>query len=313
MAQIERFIRNELKPRHLRLLVALDDWRNIGKVAAHMHVTQPAISKALAEIEKSLDAKLFERTVHGVVPTVYGECLVRHARALLNQLAQVSDEFRGLVDGTAGRINVGVLANAIPALLPRSLALLKQRAPGINVLLREGTMERLLTPLLLGELDLIVGRPVEDYAGSEFDGCVLLNDPLVLIAGPEHPLASRKYLQWRDLTRYTWVLPPADAVLRGPLERVFAQHGVPMPTPFVETLSVQFVTTYLQLTDAIATMTSDVARYFSKQQQISILPFEFPRLVRPLGITWSRKRPMSKSAAMLVECLEEVAASGTPA
>ncbi|GAA4322875.1 LysR family transcriptional regulator [Pigmentiphaga soli] len=313
MAQLDWYIRNELKPKHLRLLVALDDLRNVGKVAVHLNVTQPAVSKALAEIEKGLDARLFERTPRGIVPTVYGESLVRHARAMLNQLNLASDELRGLLSGAAGRICVGVLANVIPALLPQSLALLKARAPGINVLLREGTMERLLPPLLMGELDLLVGRPVERHAASELGGRVLLQDPLVVIAGPRHPLAGHEKLRWRDLEHYTWVLPAADGVLRGPLERVFEQHGMPMPAHFVEALSVQFVTTYLQLTDAVATMTREVARHYCRLGQLCILPFELPQLVRPLGITWNRRRPMSPSTTLLIECLEEVAASGTPA
>lgn len=129
MTQLDWYIRNELRPRHLRLLVALDELRHIGKVAAHINVTQPAVSKMLGEMEKGLDLKLFERTPKGVTPTLYGECLIRHARRLLNDFSQARDELKGLLDGDTGRIRVGVLSNVVPALLPRSVARLKQRAP----------------------------------------------------------------------------------------------------------------------------------------------------------------------------------------
>src|SRR5690606_3916788 len=70
MAELDWYIRNELRLRHLHLLVVLDDLRSMGKVAAHIHVTQPAVSKALGEMEKGLGAKLFERTSRGILPTV---------------------------------------------------------------------------------------------------------------------------------------------------------------------------------------------------------------------------------------------------
>lgn len=313
MAEPGWYIRNELKLRHLHLLVALDDLRSMGKVAAHTHVTQPAVSKALGEMEKGLGMKLFERASRGIVPTVYGECLVRHARAVLNELHQAGDELRGLESGALGRITVGVLSNVIPALLPQSIALLNKRSPGINVHLAEGSMDRLLPRLLLGELDLIVGRPVENHAVSDLGTKTLSEQAIVLVTGPQHPLARRRALKWPDLRDYTWVLPPAGMLLRAPLERTFKRHGMPMPANYVEALSVQFVVSYLQLSEAIATTTRDIAEHYRRQGQLSVLKFNFPRLVRPLGIAWNRRRPLSPSTRLLIDCLEEVSRSGAPA
>ena len=69
MASLDWYVRNELKPKHLHLLIALDEFRNVGRVAAYANVTQPAVSKTLAAIEKGLCAKLFERTSRGIIPT----------------------------------------------------------------------------------------------------------------------------------------------------------------------------------------------------------------------------------------------------
>ena len=83
MTQLDTYVRASFKPRHLRLLVALDDLRNLGQVAASINVSQPAVSKALGELERGLGLKLFERTARGVIPTAYGQCLIRHARVML--------------------------------------------------------------------------------------------------------------------------------------------------------------------------------------------------------------------------------------
>lgn len=313
MVELDRYLRTQLKPRHLQLLVALDNLRNLGKVAAYVHVTQPAVSKTLAQLERGVGVKLFERTARGVVPTVYGECLIRHARSLLQGLAQAREELRGLASGASARLTVGVLPGALPALLPQALAQLKQRAPGTNVLLREGTMEALLPQLLLRELDLIVGRVAGMPAMRDLGEKILLEEPVVVVAGPQHPLARRWRLRWSDLEAYTWVLPPVGSLLREPLERMFERQGVPLPARYVETLSVEFIATFLQLTDAIATMARDVAAHYVRLRQMTILKVDFPALIRPLGVTWNRQRPLSPSAKLLIECLEKVAAPGQEA
>ena len=306
MIELDRYVRSNLRTKQLQLLVAVDDFRNLSKVAAHAHVSQPAVSKSLGELERGLGLKLFERTARGVAPTVYGECLVRHARSVLSGLDQARDELRGLLSGASGRICVGVLPGAVPALLPQSLALLKGRSPNTNVLLREGTMETLLPELWQEKLDLIVGR-LPARSGQELGEKILSEEPVTLVAGPHHPLAKRRRLHWLDVKEYPWVLPPVGALLREPLERAFEQHALPMPVNTIETLSIHVVSVYLQLTDAIGTMARDVAKYYQGLGQLAVLPLGFPRLLRPLGITWSRQRPLSPSTKLLMQCLEEVA------
>lgn len=76
MSRIDWYIRANLKLRHLQLLVALDNLRSVGRVATHMHVTQPAVSKMLTTVETGLEMRLFERHAHGLEPTEQGACLV---------------------------------------------------------------------------------------------------------------------------------------------------------------------------------------------------------------------------------------------
>ncbi len=297
----------DLKPRHLQLLVALDEFRNVGKVAAHVNVTQPAVSKALAEMEAGLGVRLFERTARGIQPTIYGECLIRRARTVLNEFTLARDELRGLMSGATGKVAVGSLAATALALLPRSLALLKQRSPGTSVLVREGPMESLLPDLLLGRLDLIVGRLPRNSPAQGLKEKILMEEPVALVADRDHPLAKRRKLDWADLARYPWVLPPVGTLLREPLEQAFRRHGLALPDSPIETVSVHVITAYLQLTDALAVLAGDVSRHYRSLGLIAILPLELPTRVRPLGVTWNRQRPLSPSARLMMECLEQAA------
>jgi DNA-binding transcriptional LysR family regulator len=308
---LDSYVRASFKPRHLQLLVALDEIRHLGKVAASINVTQPAVSKALAELERGLGLRLFERTARGVYPTAYGECLIRHARAMMSELAQTRDELRGLISGSSGSVRVGVLATAALELLPRALAMLKSRQPGIFVLVREGTVETLLPELWLGNLDLIVGRLPDARSAHGLAEKTLMEEGVSVVAGRHHPLVRRRRLRWSDLRPYPWVLPPVNTLLREPLERVFEIHGIAIPANRIETLSVHVIRAYLHYTTAIAALAADVSRYYESLGLLAVLPLELPKLVRPVGVVWSRHRPVSPGALTLIQCLEEAARAGT--
>jgi DNA-binding transcriptional LysR family regulator len=307
MAKLDSYIRANLKPKHLHLLVALDDFRNIGKVAASLNVTQPAVSKALAELEKGLDVKLFERTARGVQPTIYGECLIRHARTVLANLTQARDELNGLMSGASGNVRIGALSTAVHAILPQSLALMKERSPNSSILVREGTIESLLPDLWSEKLDIIVGRLSSNQPTSGLEERVLCEETVTLISGLGHPLTAKKRLHWPDLEGYPWVLPPVGTLLRGPLERAFEHHGVPMPANSVETLSVPLLCSYLRITNAIAFLGRSVSKHYQDLGLLAILPLELPRLLRPIGMFWSQQRSLSPSVKLMIKCMEDAA------
>src|SRR6476469_5693277 len=117
MTQIDRVMRSNLKLRHLQPLVALDERRPVGRVAEFLSITQPAVSKALAESERMYGLSLFERSTRGTVPTAYGMSVVRFARSVLANHDRTRDEIAALASGAAGRTTVGAMVVATPVLL----------------------------------------------------------------------------------------------------------------------------------------------------------------------------------------------------
>jgi len=305
MAQIDWYLQVNLKARHLRLLVALDDFGNLKQVADISHVTVPAVSKALAELERGLGLELFTRTTQGLRPTPYGECLVRHARTLLTDIHQARDELKALSSGSEGKIHIGVFPASTSVLLPQALLDLKQRSPGTNVLVTEGTSTTLLPELWQGRVDLVVGRLPAPNALNGFEEKELLEEPVMLMTGQHHPLAKRKKLKWADLKDYPWVLPPTGSLMRDPLERVLEQHGVPLANNYIETLSTHLARAYLHISNAIGVMAGAVAN--DSVQPLAILPLSLPKLMRPAGVLWNKNRGLTPGARLMVSCLEEAA------
>jgi len=301
---LDWYLQINLKARHLRLLVTIDTYRNLTQVADVTHVTVPAVSKSLAELERGLGLTLFSRTAQGVVPTPYGECLIRHARAMLTVLHQARDELKALSSGAEGKIHIGMLPASASVLLSQALSLLKQRSPGTNIAVIEGTSASLLPELWQGRLDLVVGRlPRPDTLGS-FEEKELIEEPVTLVTGLHHPLARRKTLQWSDLHPYPWILPPPGSILRDPLERALEAHDVPLTGNYIETLSNHVARTQLQISDFIAVMSGTPS---DATQPLHTLPLSLPRLLRPAGVLWNRNRGLTPSAQLMLSCLEEAA------
>jgi DNA-binding transcriptional LysR family regulator len=306
MAQLDWYLQVNLKARHLRLLVALDDFGNLRQVADISHITVPAVSKALAELEKGLGLELFTRTGQGLRPTAYGARLICLARKMLTDIRQTRDELKALSSGSEGKIHIGVFPASTSVLLPQALMLLKQRSPGTNVLVTEGTAISLLPELWQGKLDMVVGRLPSRNAMNGFEEKALLEEPVLLMTGRHHPLAKKKKLQWSDLKSYPWVLPPMDSMLRDPLERALMEHGVPLSNNYIETLSTHLARAYLNISDAIAVMAEAAAHDAS--DKLAILPLSLPKLVRPAGVLWSKNRSLSPGATLMITCLDEAAA-----
>ncbi|WP_223552484.1 LysR family transcriptional regulator [Pseudomonas sp. BF-R-01] len=312
MARLDWYIRAGLKPRHLQLLVAIDDLGQLTKVAELLNVTQPAVSKALNELQTGLGLKLFDRTGRGLTPTAYGECLIRHARSILADLSVTGEELQALAAGRTSKVNLGALPAAAGAIVPRALALLQKESPGTSVFIREGSMDLLLQELRAGTIDLICGTLPAKRVGLDVDEKVLTEDNTVAVVGPQHPFAKRIDVTWSDLVEFPWVLPPSGSLLQAPLLATFRRHGVPLPSTYIETLSANVIQSFIHETDSIAFLSGSIASDYEQRGLLSILTLALPRLVRPVGVLWLAHRPPNEVTCQLVACMEKAAANMSP-
>ena len=127
----DQFISSRFKTRQLQLLVHLDEHRSLLHAAYASHITQPAASKLLRELEETLGVELFVRHTRGVKPTWYGEILVRHARSALEELKHAFDEVSAMKSGLSGQAAIGTVITSATDLVPRAVATLKQRFPQV--------------------------------------------------------------------------------------------------------------------------------------------------------------------------------------
>ena len=304
MAKLDWYIRANLKPRHLQLLVALDDLRSISQAALYLNISQPAASLALGELEKGLDLKLFDRNARGIQPNIYGECLIRQARIMLNTLAQTRDELRALQSGVLGRSALGAMPAMATSLVPQALVALKQASPTTTIQIQEGSMGALLPELRRGNLDVLVGR-LSNRPSADFEEEELFDGASQIVVRCHHPLTKVSHLRWSDVRGYPWVFPPIGSLPRGPLETTLQEYGIPIPSNCIETVAVPVIAHYLRLTDAIGLLSPVAARYYEGLGILATLPLKLLGVLRPIGLTWSKERAVSPATSLLMQCLRE--------
>ena len=306
MTQIDRVLRSNLKLRHLQMLVALDQFRHIGRAAEFLSVTQPAVSKTLAEIERMFGLALFERSTRGTEPTPYGDSVVRFARSVLADYDRTRDELAAVASGAAGRTSLGSMVVALPVLVAPAVEMLKLRSALTTVLVEEGDLTRLLPKLRLGELDVFVGRLEPGYAAPDLDTEALYTDTMAAVVQPGHALAAKRKLRWADLATSPCVMPPPWASLRVKLDRMFLLDDLHPPSDIVESASFLAQLSFMQQRGAVAFMARSVARHFERQGLLKILSIAVPIELPAVGLISMRGRRRTPSTEQLVDCLRAV-------
>jgi DNA-binding transcriptional LysR family regulator len=243
----DRLIRT-LRLRHLELLVALSEARTMRGAATRLHLSQPAISKMLGEIEDCFGARLFERSHQGIHANPLGTGAAFRARAVLNELARATEDVDAMQSGITAVLRVG--APSVTAAVPAAIVELRRRMPGAAVQLREGRVHELIHRLLDGELDCVFGAITPELVASELipmlEPVVLLEDELCVLASDANEGVAGRRLRWTDLQAAPWVVPPKETLVRQAFMTAFLNAGATPPVPVIEALSSVTIGTVLR-------------------------------------------------------------------
>ena len=305
MAKIDHYLRSNLKLRHLQLLVTLDEMRHIGKVANYLNVTQPAISKTLADFEEGLNIKLFDRTTRGMLPTEAGVCLVKYAKKILNEIASARDDLVAISEGRATRIAIGLLPAVSLSILPNFIARVENEMVSTSINAREGSSDVLISLLRTGELDVMIGNLAAKPLGIEFRTKHLYKDPIVVVVKKGHPLVTKQDLTWTDLSEFPMVLPPEFATTRIVIEEFLLCHQVNLSKRYVESLSTLTNIGVLLATESIGFLSFQLADYFKKANLVEILPLTMKNIYIDIGLVWYTERTLTPSQLNIISMLED--------
>jgi DNA-binding transcriptional LysR family regulator len=226
--------------RDLEEFLAVLDHGSILRAAEEIGLAQPALSRRMRALEKSLGVPLLARSTRGVTPTVYGDLLARRARLVLRHRQQTIDELRSLRDGVTGRARVGI-APALASLLPRAIERLSEQRSGLTFTVVEGTYDSLVRGLRVGDIDgafslLVPGELHEGLAVRP-----LIEDKVMILCNPTHRLRRRRKLQLDDLREERWALMNRPRSIIDMYRTIAASRGLESPHISVETDSLDLI------------------------------------------------------------------------
>lgn len=227
-----------LRFRHLELVRSLADTGSLRETARRLHLSQPAVSKAVREIENLTGVELFERGPRGTELTRAGHALVRGAEVLLRELDYLTGELASADVDDAPVLRIGAPPVLVGWTLPPALAAVRGAMPGLRVQLFEGNLPQLIKQLERGVLQCVIGLQTPEMLEASRAANVrceqLADQRLAPVVAPSHPLARRRRVAWSELAAADWILPPERTVVRQALAHTLAQAGLLMPRPVVE-------------------------------------------------------------------------------
>jgi len=300
-------ILNQLKLRDLRILLAVTQTGSMAKAATQLATSQPAVSRAITEMEATLGVSLFERSSQGVEPTPYGRALTKRGVAVFDELRQGVKEIEFLTDPTAGEVRIGCnpfLAASFGSAVIDRLSRSHPRITFHHVTAYGTTLYRELTER---NVDLLIAREFRSAADERFEFEFLFRDSYVVVAGAENPWVRRRKILLADLINELWVLRPAESVVGEVAMQAFRAAGLDYPRSAVVTDSPEVRMSLLATGRFLTIVPASALRFPTRRPEVVVLPVKLPVAPVPNEIVTLRNRTLSPVAKLFIECVREVA------
>jgi DNA-binding transcriptional LysR family regulator len=285
-------IGRRLRLRDLHTLQVIAEAGSMAKAADRLAVSQPAVSKAIADLEHTLGVPVLDRTPRGVEVTAYGRALLRHATAVFDDLRQGLAEIEFLRDPTQGELKVGA-PEPIAPVLAVIINELQASMPKIRFQVMVGDTAVLYDALRGRQLDAALTRMPEVSADGDLAMEVLFADPLVVVAGAHNLWARRQSIDLADLVDQPWVLPPPDTVLGRFGAEIFRVRGLEPPHIAVVASSLQLRLSLMSGGPHLTLLPRAMLRVSGTHPTIVPIPLELPETERPVGLVRLKGRNMS--------------------
>jgi pca operon transcription factor PcaQ len=299
--------KNRVRLRHLDCFVSVAQTRNLGKAAAKMRLTQPAVSKTLTELEEIVGVKLLERNRLGARLTRDGEAFLVHAVAVLDALNAAKASVGTELAPQSESVRIGVLPTVAPDLLPAVTAEFHRKHPHARMVVQAARNPDLLQMLKAGEVDLALARMTdpEMMAGLSFE--LLYMEPLAVIARPTHPLAARGTVALSEVVAYPLVVMSKGTAPRHNTESYLQSRGLKLPPGCIETLSISLSREMTRQSEAIWFAPLGAVRADLAAGILARLAIPTEGTEEPVGLLHRSERAPSAATLAFMGLLREMA------
>jgi DNA-binding transcriptional LysR family regulator len=306
--QWEDRIGRRLKLRDLHTLQVVSEIGSMAKASHKLGLSQPAISKAIAEMEHALGAPLLERSSTGVELTPSGSLLIDRVRVIFDEVRQGVKDIEHASDPTRGEVRIGA-TEPLTVILAEIINRMARQYPNITHHVTISDTTSLMRELRERNLDIVVTRWNMRNASDDLAAEVLYDNPLGVMAHRRHPLVREKKLELKDLMNERWTLSPRDSFLGRMVDDVFRRRKLEYPRATVTSISIYMRLTLLASGQYLTMLPISMLRHPADKAWLRTLAVRLDDSSGDIAAITMRKRRARGAVELFQRASREVAAS----
>jgi DNA-binding transcriptional LysR family regulator len=300
-------IERRVKLHDLRVLMSVVERGSMAKAAESLATSQPAVSRAIADLENSLGVRLLDRGPRGILPTPYGHALFKRAVTVFDELKMSVQDLEFLADPTAGEVWIGAPTPYAAGFVTAVIDGLARRHPRVVCHLIVSNDVANLRALEQREVDLVITPVPVPITADHLHVEPLYADPLFVVAAKTNPWSRRRSMRLADLMNEPWTLAPPGSPGGAVVADIFRAAGLDRPAATAVSTSgvarIALVAKGRFLTIAVESQ----FRYADRDMAIKVLPVDLRASPIPVVILTLNNRTLTPVAQLFIDCAREVA------
>jgi DNA-binding transcriptional LysR family regulator len=297
--------KRRLKLRDLDMLMAIIETGSMGKAADRLNLSQPAVSKAMAELEAAVGVQLLDRSRRGVVPTTFGVALGKRSIAIFNDLRQGVQEIDFLSDPTRGEIRIGTTDPIMAAIVSPVIDRLARKYPQMFFHIVPGDTATLYRDVAERHIELAICRMIGRLP-DELTAEILFHDSVAVMTAARNPLTRRRDLTLADLASEPWVLYPYDSFFGAVIAEIFRANGHEPPRPRVSSSSNYVQDELLATGRFLTVLPGFMLKVPGRHPRLKAVPVKLPNPRMPIGLITLKDRMLTPLARLFIERVRAV-------
>lgn len=304
MGRIER----RLRLHDMRILIAVVQSGTMRKAAERLATSQPAVSRAIADLEHALGVRLLDRNPRGVEPTLYGRAIIKRGIAVFDELRQGVKEIEFLADPTAGELRIGCTEAMAAGPVLVAIDRLTRRHPRMMFRVVTGAVPTVCRELADRNVELVVGRITKGAIDEErMIVDTLFEESLVVVAGTPSPWARRRKIELAELAKEPWILAPFDNNSSVSIMEAFRARGLKPPRVTLIAESLNMRNRLLASGRFLAVLPRRALTFAGRDPSLKALPVDLLLPPWKVGIVTLMNRTLSPLADLFIKTAHAVA------
>ena len=287
--------------RQLHCFVAVARSGSFAEACSVLHLSQPALSIAIRNLETGIGGKLLERSTRTVTLTPEGAKFYPVVQRLLEDWERSLDDVRNLFALRRGKLDIAAVPTFASSLLPTVLAEFHRRFPDINISVHDVITESVVEMVRQNRVEL--GITFDPGKADDLSFTPLFRDRFIAVLPTEHPLLAKRGLKWGDLQQFPYIALQRPSSIRLLIDRILAGHGITVVPAFE---AHQLASIGRMVTAGLGiSVVPTLSRSQMQEMGAQCRPVSGPVITRNVGVITRRRQPLSTATQAMLDLLRK--------